>query len=475
MAQQKKQENLGLQLLKSEAIIKQLQNECLRAKYNLFPDADSWARNYYGFACVEECHAEEDRVNAISNGLIKFTFESHQYMHFTLDGCNKIFHSSSTDPYKGVSKAVKKAVKEYEQMVNTFHVMQQDIDRLHQVHTKDTFTNMNNSEVETYIDKVCKHLIEYTEAYYIPEARDFYNQFLRSSFGLDFFWIEVCIDECSRLYLKVHNTVTNSVATISFRIRGGISKAIIKEWHIIINNKKTTMRKKNDGAVKQDIAMQQVSNNKSQNYDAAQIVNLIIKSKTDSELQSFLQLGNIDISEWLTKATNGMVTCSITDNSIEFTSIITGCKIVYPISTLESPVVRQNLIKHLNYIIEDAEAAQVNDMCDDTDNCSKDEITESASNNDTITEVCSNEDKNNCRCGFDREKYNENFSNSYKRIEKLMSKCKGIKRKRQTLFGQLISMARRCGHTGSIKKCVLTELLSKKNQKLYKKLYDTAA
>ena len=112
-------------------------------------------------------------------------------------------------------------------------------------------------------------------------------------------------------------------------------------------------------------------------------------------------------------------------------------------------------------------------MCDDTDNCSKDEITESASNNDTITKVCSNEDKNNCRCGFDREKYNENFSNSYKRIEKLMSKCKGIKRKRQTLFGQL--MARRCGHTGSIKKCVLTELLSKKNQKLYKKLYDTAA
>jgi len=123
----------------SEGLAEELQTACLEARKNLFWKEDcGFDYNYAGGVSLSSIIKEENRVNAIS--AVKFTFASHRNLWFHIEGCDKTFHLNAafqfgnikdenlsetreTNVYLQIAKAVTKAMKEYEDMFNSYNTL----------------------------------------------------------------------------------------------------------------------------------------------------------------------------------------------------------------------------------------------------------------------------------------------------------------------------------------------------------------
>ena len=71
----------------SASLMGKLSKECMHARKNLFSDAvTGFDYDEFRFASLEDTISEEDRVNALTNNKVKFTFGLKDYLQFHLAG-----------------------------------------------------------------------------------------------------------------------------------------------------------------------------------------------------------------------------------------------------------------------------------------------------------------------------------------------------------------------------------------------------
>ena len=107
-----------------------IQAECLRERKNLFFDSVlGFDYNMGGVRTKASLEDATEKINAITNGFIKFHLVSHRRLWFEVEGVDKryILHCANeyafntkespvTNPYRKIANAIMKALKERDEM-----------------------------------------------------------------------------------------------------------------------------------------------------------------------------------------------------------------------------------------------------------------------------------------------------------------------------------------------------------------------
>ena len=114
-----------------------IQEIALEIRKELFYDPiKCFNHNMGGVRTEASLHDATNKVNAITDGFITFHFVSHRRLWFELKGVDKRFtlhsaneydfntkESAATNPYNKIAVAIKKALKERDEMERTYQLL----------------------------------------------------------------------------------------------------------------------------------------------------------------------------------------------------------------------------------------------------------------------------------------------------------------------------------------------------------------
>ena len=122
---------------KAKELAPKLQAECLKVRKQLFYDPQKgFNHNMGGVRTEVSLQDVTNRVNSITDGFITFHFVSHRRLWFEIEGVNKRYtlhcaneydfdtrESAATNPYNKIAVAIKKALKERDEMERTYQLL----------------------------------------------------------------------------------------------------------------------------------------------------------------------------------------------------------------------------------------------------------------------------------------------------------------------------------------------------------------
>lgn len=114
-----------------------LQTACLKVRRTLFYDPKlGYNHNMGGVRTSASLGSVTKEVNAITDGFITFHFVSHRRLWFEIEGIDKRYtlhsaneydfntkESAATNPYNKIAVAIKKALKERDEMERTYQLL----------------------------------------------------------------------------------------------------------------------------------------------------------------------------------------------------------------------------------------------------------------------------------------------------------------------------------------------------------------
>ena len=128
---------LSITAAKAKELAPKLQAECLKVRKQLFYDPQKgFNHNMGGVRTEVSLQDVTNRVNSITDGFITFHFVSHRRLWFEIEGVNKRYtlhcsneydfytrESAATNPYNKIAVAIKKALKERDEMERTYQLL----------------------------------------------------------------------------------------------------------------------------------------------------------------------------------------------------------------------------------------------------------------------------------------------------------------------------------------------------------------
>ena len=122
---------------KAKELATLVQAECLKVRKQLFYDPQKgFNHNMGGVRTEVSLQDVTNRVNSITDGFITFHFVSHRRLWFEIEGVNKRYtlhcaneydfytrESAATNPYNKIAVAIKKALKERDEMERTYQLL----------------------------------------------------------------------------------------------------------------------------------------------------------------------------------------------------------------------------------------------------------------------------------------------------------------------------------------------------------------
>ena len=122
---------------KAKELAPKLQAECLKVRKQLFYDPQKgFNHNMGGVRTEASLQDATNKVNAITDGFITFHFVSHRRLWFEVKGVDKRYtlhcaneydfytkESADTNPYNKIAVAIKKALRERDEMERTYQLL----------------------------------------------------------------------------------------------------------------------------------------------------------------------------------------------------------------------------------------------------------------------------------------------------------------------------------------------------------------
>ncbi len=450
-----------------------LQAECLKARHLLFHnDMKGYDSDEMRFAPYDAYTAEEERINALTNGMIKFIFDHKNYLQFTLEGCDMIFRINDKNAYRRVSEEVMKSLEVHSEMLQMYDKMK-DALKLKYASSDEELISTDNIPIDDIINNVCETIKQYELALYLQEAQIYFNRLLKEALTNIDYTIEVGVTDNSFIFVKDNAQHKKENRAI---FRGGGEdvvkylteglKGYIKQ--INNNNKKKNKKMKKTmktTAAKQGVAKQRVNENGIDNINVAMVTNyLLALMQPDSEVSQVLKMGKMDLTTWLSNSTNGVIVCNVTEDTMTLENSINNVLVTIPKEVLGEELVISYLTCLLGLKQCRSEEKETITPAAKEDKATAETSTSSVEDVDT-----SNETKI-------REEINKLFEQRVNDIFNKISASLIISKKKrfQILHGQLISIGSQCGCT-SRKKSYIVSLLNERNKKEYQAMYDTIA
>ncbi len=324
----KSEDNLELKIDPETAQL--LQIECFKAWRQLFhTEGNAFKYDEIRFASLDDNLHEEERVNAITDNKVRFTFGHKEYLHFELVGCDMLFQMKGKNAYGQVCKEVMRAQDVYSEMVEKYNKMKSVL-KMKYASSVGELTSIGNNAIDCIVGKIFETISEYSLALYLQEARTFFNGMLENAFGENSYIIEIGVTENSFLYVT-DNSLHKKKSRAIYRkdgeevvkyLKEGIKaykKQLGKENNSIfkINNEMKRSFKKT--AAEQEVAKKHSNENGIGNIDVTKVANyLCALMQPESEASQMLKIAKMDVSTWLNRITDGLFTCVITYFKLSF-------------------------------------------------------------------------------------------------------------------------------------------------------------
>lgn len=451
----------------SASLMGKLCKECMCARMNLFSDAITCFDNdEYRFASLEDTISEEDRVNAITNNIVKFTFGHKDYLHFKLEGCDKLFQPKRKNPYDKIDTAVNDAIEQYNKMVELFQQKKEDKTLQGIKPTSFMISKLDGKGIEWCIDMIITTLEKYHFAMYLQEARDYYNELLKLAFGSESYSVKIGVTENSKLYLtdniarKRNKRVLLKVKEDNIQARKFLRKGLSS----YLNNKQNNMKKiQKQEVAEQVIVKQQESENERVNFNVAQVANyLVTLLNPASESSRLLRIAKIDTATWLSNSTDGVVTCSMDDRFLTLVNKVSTVAVSIPVNNVDEQGMEAKITSALDFLLKTTQFASPNGL-----------YMEAHGIQATTEIVHNNTDK---KSGAKlKQQINALFLKEKDKLRRMAIEDGNPKHRMQTLWGQLYRICHKCGYKGRRSKNELLPLLDENNQKVFKEMYKFSA
>lgn len=451
----------------SASLMGELRKECLSARTNLFSDAvKGFDYDELRFASLEDTISEEDRVNALTNNKVKFTFGLKDYLQFQLAGCDMIFQPKGKNPYDKVEKAVKEAIEQYNKMTELYQLMKEDETIQGITSTSFMLSKLNVEGIEHCIDVILATVQDYHLALYLQEARDYFNKQLELAFGEESYTVKIGATENSQLYLT-DNAVRKKTKRVLLRGKYEQARKYLSEGisTFYSNKNKTKIMKKEKitKAAGQEVVKQQERENESVNFNVAQVANLLTTLlHPESESSRLLSVAKIDMATWLCNSTDGVMTCSLNEGLLTLANKVSNVSVSIPVNNTDEYGMETKITSALDYLVKTMQFVCPKGVC------TPDNGEQETSKTDHSITAKKSESKL-------KQKVNALFLKEKDKLRDMLLKDSVSKHRRQTLWGQLYSICNQCGYKGSRSKKKLVPLLDENNKKVFDEMYNLAA
>ena len=451
----------------SASLMGELRKECLSARTNLFSDAvKGFDYDELRFASLEDTISEEDRVNALTNNKVKFTFGLKDYLQFQLAGCDMIFQPKGKNPYDKVDKAVKEAIEQYNKMTELYQLMKEDETLQGITSTSFMLSKLNVEGIEHCIDVILATVQDYHLALYLQEARDYFNKQLELAFGEESYTVKIGATENSQLYLT-DNAVRKQTKRVLLRGEYEQARKYLSEGisTFYSNKNKTKIMKKEKitKAAGQEVVKQQERENESVNFNVAQVANLLTTLlHPESESSRLLSVAKIDMATWLCNSTDGVMTCSLNEGLLTLANKVSNVSVSIPVNNIDEYGMETKITSALDYLVKTMQFVCPKGVC------TPDNGEQETSKTDHNITAKKSESKL-------KQKVNALFLKEKDKLRDMLLKDSVSKHRRQTLWGQLYSICYQCGYKGSRSKKKLVPLLDENNKKVFDEMYNLAA
>ena len=339
------------------SLMGELRKGCLSARTNLFSDAvKGFDYDELRFASLEDTISEEDRVNALTNNKVKFSFGLKDYLQFQLAGCDMIFQPKGKNPYDKVDKAVKEAIEQYNKMTELYQLMKEDETIQGITSTSFMLSKLNVEGIEHCIDVILATVQDYHLALYLQEARDYFNKQLELAFGEESYTVKIGATDNSQLYLT-DNAVRKKTKRVLLRGEYEQARKYLSEGisTFYSNKNKTKIMKKEKitKAAGQEVVKQQERENESVNFNVAQVANLLTTLlHPESESSRLLSVAKIDIATWLSNSTDGVMTCSLNEGLLTLANKVSNVSVSIPVNNTDEYGMETKIISALDYLVK---------------------------------------------------------------------------------------------------------------------------
>jgi len=451
----------------SASLMGELRKECLSARTNLFSDAvKGFDYDELRFASLEDTISEEDRVNALTNNKVKFTFGLKDYLQFQLAGCDMIFQPKGKNPYDKVDKAVKEAIEQYNKMTELYQLMKEDETIQRITSTSFMLSKLNVEGIEHCIDVILATVQDYHLALYLQEARDYFNKQLELAFGEESYTVKIGATENSQLYLT-DNAVRKKTKRVLLRGEYEQARKYLSEGisTFYSNKNKTKIMKKEKitKAAGQEVVKQQERENESVNFNVAQVANLLTTLlHPESESSRLLSVAKIDMATWLCNSTDGVMTCCLNEGLLTLANKVSNVSVSIPVNNTDEYGMETKITSALDYLVKTMQFVCPKGVC------TPDNGEQETSKTDHNITAKKSESKL-------KQKVNALFLKEKDKLRDMLLKDSVSKHRRQTLWGQLYSICNQCGYKGSRSKKKLVPLLDENNKKVFDEMYNLAA
>lgn len=546
--------NEGQTALITQMKMHQIQEECIKARKKLFW-RDGVGFNYNGMytPSYQLLVSEEERVNSLTDGFVTFTFVSHHCLYFKLQGSDKM-HILNTPkhmlnlqsdemideirntPYKRIAGELEKALGSFEKVKDNYEQIKGNITPVVYATTEEVLLGMDKQEIKSVAKELLNYLVGYQEYLYYTATRQLVNDRLKNAFGGEGFYVTVEVDECSRLYVKIHtrfdcmwqkleddNRADIERARLPIKKkdtraesdRGGFEALFVNVWSTFkkeCEGTSATRKQKNnqrvmEKCIKKNIKKSIIKNKHrmkkgvipqtssaiaelptreivTDNSNVVQVSNFLAKIAADQLLQdSILRFTKQTPAEILERETNGMLSCSIGESRISLTMISSGDTISFSTDNLTEIQIASRLVMHINYLLTVVKTT-TSDMaqycvqsCESPTSVPLSQASPSKAMESPVP--CAVAGAVVSPSSFPTEEarrsFNCEFYSRRKELSKHYKAGANIGARRQRLYGFTRKLAKKHGYKGVESQDAIKSLLDKANQKTYNNYYKNAA
>lgn len=546
--------NEGQAALITQVKMHQIQEECIKARKKLFW-RDGVGFNYNGMytPSYQLLVNEEERVNSLTDSFATFSFVSHHCLYFKLQGSEKLHilntpkhmqilrtdelvDETRNTPYKRIAVELEKALGDFEKAKDYYEQIKDTTLPVVYASTEGELLGMSMQEIKNAAQELRNYLVSYQENLYYTATRQLVNDWLKNAFGGEGFYVTVEVDECSRLYVKIHtrfdcmwqeldddNRADIERARLPIKMkdtkaesdRGGFEALFINVWSTFkkeCEGTSATRKQKNnqramEKCVKNNIKTNIINNKQrmkkgvipqassaiaelptreilTDNINVVQVSNFLAKIAADQLLQdSILRFTKQTPAEILERETNGVLSCSIGESRISLTMTRSGDTINFSTENLTEIQIASRLVMHINHLLT-VETTATSDIaqyrvqsCESPTSVPLSQVSPSKVMESPMS--CTVAGAIVSPSSFPTEEARRNFNCEFYSRRKELSKHykagSNIGARRQRLYGFTRKLAKKHGYKGVESQDAIKSLLDKANQKTYNNFYKNAA
>ncbi len=434
---------------------------------------------------------EEERVNKMTNGLVKFRFIRKNYLFFKFSEYGKITYLKGVHAYNKIGKQLLLVQNEVEKMKlqHDEFIAQKQIQQL--MSSTEELLHKEKEQIWQICEKFYDELLTNTQQlYYLPSLRVF-NQRIKNVFGGTEFQPVVSIDDSSRIRLQIRTKYDDDKKLYSLTCkrvvinkRDKIVSHIANCWRLfsVIAKRKSNivtniininnMNNSTKSKIKEQITASQSNNeNAKNNYEIAKkiAVYLVQVNSKESELADFAIFSGITSSSLVENATNGAVTAKVIQESIVLEETASGYESAFMTKFITDARLEERLVEDIAQFISKA-------MSESKQDNSQEETLDKTTSSKHKTHKGNDEESIDMEVNSNIVKdFNAKFANRESDIMKYMCEAADKKTQKQRLYSSVRKTLWSAGYKGNAHKTKILSLLTPENKQRYNMLLELTA